>query len=103
MFNSKTVSEFVPDEAHSEFEELLDKHGNKKVLKTYYGFNFHFPNANFRNVHIWALLEDGSVIGMNESPRDGWSFPRVGKRAMINYYSKFRAEKPPEIDELLKS
>lgn len=103
MYSAETVNEFVPSDAHSMWADLLDKHGEKKVVETFYGYDYCFPSNNFRNVHVWALLEDGSVIGMNESPRSGWSFPRIGKRAMKTFYSRFRTEKPKSIEKLLES
>ena len=104
MYNAETVSEFVPEDAHIEWSELLDKHGEKKVVETFYGYDYCFPSDKFCNVNVWALLEDGSVIGMNESPRNGWSFPRVGKRAMQRFYGRYSmAVKPKAIEKLLES
>ncbi len=104
MYNAETVHDFVPMEAHTEWYDFVEKHGDKKVVKTYYGYDYCFPSDNYCNVNVWALLEDGTVIGMNESPRNGWSFPRVGKRAMKTFYGRYAmAEKPKEIEELLES
>lgn len=104
MFNAETVNDFVPEQAHCEFGNLLDKHGDKKVVETFYGHAYCFPSVNYCNVNVWALLEDGSVIGMNESPRSGWSFPRLGGRAMKNFYAKYAmADKPKSIESLLDS
>lgn len=58
--------------------------------------NYKFDRLMTRLKHAWY------VIGMNESPRNGWSFPRVGKRAMKKFYSRFRTEKPKSIEKLLE-
>ncbi len=50
-----------------------------------------FPQTRWqhRYVHFWAMLEDGSAIGWNESPRSGWSFPRIGGRTVLrNMYTR---------------
>ncbi|ASV44410.1 hypothetical protein PBI_SCTP2_395 [Salicola phage SCTP-2] len=43
-----------------------------------------FPQTKFlyRYVHIWVLFEDGSAVGLNESPRSGHSMPRLGKKTV---------------------
>jgi len=102
MYGANTVNEFVPEQAHGEFYAFLEKHGHKKIVESFYGHEYPFPHKNYRNVNVWALLEDGKVIGMNESPHSGWSFPLVGKRGMESYYSKyFMAKKPSVIENLL--
>lgn len=32
-----------------------------------------------KNVHLWVELENGKMVGWNENPARGWSFPVIGK------------------------
>ena len=34
-----------------------------------------------KNVHKWVELENGKLVGWNENPARGWSFPVIGKKA----------------------
>lgn len=85
-----TLRDFLPPEAHYTHEALLSKHGDKRVVKRFDGAEIAFPDLNgkYRHVMHWVLLEDGSAVGWNESPRSGWGFPRLGKRAVINYHRR---------------
>jgi len=54
------------------------------IISIFYSDVKFFPQkkSNYRNVHIWVLLSDGSAVGMNESPRNGLSFPRIGRKTV---------------------
>ncbi len=78
-----TLKEWLPHEALSSFPELVEKFGDLKVVEEF-NWTKPFPQAsfNYRNVMNWVLLEDGSAVGWNESPRSGWAFPRVGRKTV---------------------
>lgn len=93
-----TVESFVPVICHAEQTDLLDLHGQKKVVESIDGTEVGFPSTKYRYVFRWAVLEDGGVIGHNESPRSGSSFPVLGRKAVENYYRNHpRAPRPKAI------
>ena len=79
-----TLKEWIIDEAHDDHMGLIDKHGDKLVISIHDGCEQAFPQSrnNYRNVYHWVILEDGSAVGWNESPRSGWSFPRTGRKTV---------------------
>tara|TARA_B100000700_G_scaffold178953_1_gene197640 strand:- start:26105 stop:26629 length:525 start_codon:yes stop_codon:yes gene_type:complete len=85
-----TVCDWIPENAHSEFNDILERFGDQRVVKEVDGTIYPFPKSNNPHKHIsnWILLEDGSALGWNESPRNGWNFIHVGKRAVDNFYEK---------------
>lgn len=90
-----TVESFIPVSCHAEQADLLDLHGQKKVIESVDGTVIGFPSTKYRYVFRWAVLEDGRVIGHNESPRSGSSFPVLGHKAVENYYrNNPRASRP---------
>lgn len=78
-----TLREWMHSDARSEQEALLEKHGDKQVVSIHDGTEEAFPqygaalDPKYRNVLNWVILDDGSAVGWNESPRSGWSFPRT--------------------------
>lgn len=86
-----TVNDWIPENAHSEFNDILERFGDQRVVKEVDGTVYPFPKSNNPHKHIsnWILLEDGSALGWNESPRNGWNFIHVGKRAVDNFYEKY--------------
>lgn len=94
----QTVNDFIPEYAQNEFNDLLDKKGHLIIKAHLDGRQFMFPSNQFKYVHRWAILEDNSVIGHNESPRNGFSFPIIGKKAIYNFYKKNpHLKKPKEL------
>lgn len=77
----------------SEFDDQIKNYADKKIVRQFDGTEFSFPQPRwtFRNVMNWVLLEDGSCVGWNESPRSGWSFPRTGKKTTQMYLDAFRS------------
>lgn len=84
----QTLREWVSDcnmgRGIAEFGEVVVKYADLKVVKEYHSFETPFPQTgyNYRNVNVWALMEDGSAFGWNESPRTGWTFARIGKKTV---------------------
>lgn len=77
----------------SEYIEETKKFAELKVVKEFDGTVFPFPQTKtrpYRNVISWCLLEDGSSLGWNESPRNGFSFPRTGKKTTDIYMNYFK-------------
>lgn len=76
----------------SEFEDQIRTYADKKIVKHFDGTEFSFPQTSktYRHVMNWVLLEDGSSVGWNESPRTGWSFPRSGKKITQSYLEFFK-------------
>lgn len=76
---------FIHDE---KLKPILDK----TIVREYDGTTHAFPQANrvYRNVFNWILLEDGTSVGWNESPRSGWSFPRSSKNITEKYLAYFK-------------
>ncbi|WP_415912518.1 hypothetical protein [Neptuniibacter sp. QD37_11] len=83
-----TLRDWIHEDARTEQEALLAKHGDKKVVSIHDGTEQAFPQTGnpwktaYRNVMHWVILEDGSAVGWNESPRNGWSFPRTGAQTV---------------------
>lgn len=75
----------------SEFEDQIRTYADKKIVKHFDGTELSFPQTShtYRYVMNWVLLEDGSSVGWNESPRAGWSFPRSGKKITQRYLDLF--------------
>lgn len=42
MYNKETVHDSVHMESHTEWYDLIEKHGDKKILETYYGYGYCF-------------------------------------------------------------
>jgi hypothetical protein len=77
----QTVQEWVASHCQHgsfEFDDQIRSYAGKKIVKEFDGTEIPFPQTarSYRHVHVWVLLEDGSSVGWNESPRSGWSFPR---------------------------
>lgn len=91
-----TVRDFIPSEAHIENESVLARVGDVEVLYEIDGSELPFPQKGFRfrNVCTFVLLVDGRIVGFNESPRSGWSFPVLGRKtvsSVIAYEKSWRA------------
>jgi hypothetical protein len=65
-----------------------DKIHSLNVVKKIASHQKSFPQTKntHRYIHVWVLLEDGSAVGWNESPRTGYSFPRAGKKTVKKFY-----------------
>jgi len=76
----------------SEFDDQIRTYKDKKITAEFDGTKFAFPQSQdaYRNVMNWVLLEDGTSVGWNESPRTGWSFPRSSKRVTAKYMEWFK-------------
>ncbi len=97
MAENQTVREWISSHCRygiSEFEDQVRTYADKKIVREFDGTVFAFPQTRrvFRNVMNWVLLEDGTCVGWNESPRSGWSFPRSGKKITTLYLDAFRAK-----------
>ena len=94
---TKTVADWISSHCQhgtSEFDDQIARYRDKKIVREFDGSTFAFPQTSrvYRNVMNWVLLEDGTSVGWNESPRSGWSFPRSGKKITALYMNAF-AEK----------
>lgn len=94
MQANQTVREWIESlcqHGTSEFDDQIRTYGNIKIVKHYDGTTHGFPQRRkqYRNVYNWVLLEDGTSVGWNESPRSGWSFPRSGKEITDIYLEFF--------------
>jgi len=87
-----TVRDFIPRDAYLENESVLARVGDVEVLYTIEGSDLPFPQKGFRfrNVHVFTILVDGRVVGFNESPRSGWSFPVLGRKAVSSLIARER-------------
>lgn len=92
--SGQTVSEWVSSCSYGspEFDDQIRTYRDRVIVAEYDGRVVPFPQAAFRhrNVMNWILLDDGSAVGFNESPRSGFSFPRTGKKTVdryLEYYS----------------
>ena len=97
MSETQTVREWIASHCRygiSEFEDQIAKYGHLQIVREFDGTEFSFPQTSYsyRNVMNWVLLEDGSAVGWNESPRTGWSFPRSSKRITAKYMEAFKAK-----------
>lgn len=91
----RTVRDWVSSHCNygiSEFAEQIRTYADKKIVKEFDGSELPFPQTarSYRNVMTWVLLEDGSSVGWNESPRSGWSFPRSSAKITQRYLDFFR-------------
>lgn len=85
------LSEWIKNTAGAnagEYEDVIEKHGHLDVMKEVPSSEHPFPQKHFlyRNVRHWVLLGDGSAVGFNESPRNGWNFVRLGKKTVKEIY-----------------
>lgn len=92
---NQTVREWISSlcsHGTSEFDDQIRTYGDLKIVKHYDGTTHGFPQLPKRycNVYSWVLLEDGTSVGWNESPRNGWSFPRTGKSITKQYLDFFQ-------------
>ncbi len=84
-----TLIDWLNQKDHNYSEDLFsDRIHSLKILKEFSSHKKGFPQKKniHRNIHSWVLLEDGSAIGMNESPRSGLSFPRIGTKTVQSIY-----------------
>lgn len=101
--STQTVSEWVSSlctYGGAEFDDQIRTYRDREIVAEYDGRVIPFPQTTFRyrNVMNWVLLDDGSAVGCNESPRSGFSFPRSGKKIVDRYLAHY-ADK---LDEGLK-
>jgi len=92
---SKTVREWIESHCSNgivEFENQIHTYADKKIVLEISDLAKPFPQQTFkyRNVYNWVLLEDGTSVGWNESPRTGWSFPRSGKRITEFFVERYK-------------
>lgn len=93
-----TLNEDLCDELKD--YDVARKHGDKQVVCRVDGTEDAFPDIHYkyRNVFHWWILEDGSVVGWNESPRTGWALVRIGKKGVEKFYQ--RAKGVRSLEEL---
>lgn len=90
----QTVAEWISDcnmgRGTTEWDYQIQNYRELKIAAQYGIDDAHFPQSGFayRNVMNWVMLEDGSAVGWNESPRNGWSFPRIGKRTVDKNFKR---------------
>lgn len=80
-----TVAEWVAGLAGNggiEFEDQIRTYRDRRIVRVFDARKLKFPQRTqrYRNVMLWVLLDDGTSVGFNESPRSGYSFPRSGKK-----------------------
>ena len=81
--------DWINQKDHNYAEDLFsDRIHSLTIVKEFSSHKKGFPQKKntHRNIHCWVLLEDGSAIGLNESPRSGFSFPRIGQRTVKSIY-----------------
>lgn len=101
--STQTVSEWVSSlctYGGAEFNDQIRTYRDHVIVAEYDGRAIPFPQTTFRyrNVMNWVLLDDGSAVGFNESPRSGFSFPRSGRKIV----DRFLARYADKLDEGLK-
>ena len=95
-----TVQEWIDSIcAHGSYEhdDQIRAYKDKIIVREFDGTVFTFPQSlkgpgKYRNVMNWVLLDDGSAVGWNESPRNGWSFPRTGAATVSVYLRAFESK-----------
>lgn len=97
MSKGQTVQEWVASLCtfgSIEFDDQIRTYADKVIVGEYDGRVAPFPQKDwrYRNVMNWVLLEDGSAVGFNESPRSGFSFPRTSKKIVDLYAERYAAE-----------
>jgi hypothetical protein len=100
----QTVGEWVASLASYggiEFHDQIRTYKDREIVAEYDGRVVPFPQKTFRyrNVMSWVLLDDGTAVGFNESPRSGFSFPRTGKKVVDLYLAHYAKD----LDEALKN
>jgi hypothetical protein len=91
MYLREWIDKCAGDTAH-EFADIVSRHGHLEVVKEFSTVDEKsfqkFPQTHqlYRNVSRWVLLSDGSAVGWNESPRNGWNFPRLGKKTVAKEF-----------------
>ena len=71
---------------HNLTGEFLYKYGDCTIDKVVDGTVHPFPSAKYKNVHKWIVDDGRLVIGWNENPSTGWSFPVLGELAFRRFY-----------------
>jgi len=87
------LKDVLPNEFMNEFTETpAYKLRDIEVTKRHDGCLDSFPTAH-RNVMHWWELANGKVVGWNESPSVGWSFPVSTMKAFNKKYPSFAEHK----------
>jgi hypothetical protein len=94
MSGGQTVGEWVASLSQyggAEFDDQIRTYKDKVIVDEFDGRVVLFPQRThrYRNVMNWILLDDGTAVGFNESPRSGFSFPRTGKKIVDIYLAHF--------------
>jgi hypothetical protein len=89
-----TVAEWVASASGNggfEFDDQIRSYRDRRIVRMFDGREHAFPQRvwRYRNVMVWALLDDGTAVGFNESPRSGYSFPRSGKKIVGQRLAQF--------------
>lgn len=97
MSVGQTIGEWVSSLCQfggAEFDDQIRTYKDKTIVDEFDGRVVPFPQGSprYRNVMTWVLLDDGSAVGFNESPRSGFSFPRTGKKTTDLYLAHFAAK-----------
>lgn len=97
MAVGETVAEWVASlctYGGAEFDDQIRTYRDREIVAEYDGRVIPFPQTRlrYRNVMNWVLLDDGSAVGFNESPRSGFSFPRTGRKT-VDLYLEHYADK----------
>ncbi len=101
---TNTVKEWINSVCQfgsSEFDEQIRTYAVKKIVKEFDGTVLPFPQRQptYRYVFNWVLLEDGTAVGWNESPKIGYSFPRASKKITAFILERYK----DKIDEAQKA
>ena len=79
--NAKTLKDVMPSELVSSEYDDTRAYGMRDVivLKEHCSLTdqgqYQFWPGKHKNVYFWVELENGSLVGWNENPARGWSFP----------------------------
>ena len=78
----KKLKDVVPHEFHMEYmESEAAKYLEEEVEREYFAYANQSPFKH-KYIYVWWKLANGYLIGWNENPSRGWSFPvikQVGK------------------------
>jgi hypothetical protein len=93
-YTGLTVAEWVAFASGNggfEYEDQIRTYRERRILRVFDGHTHAFPQRDrrYRNVMTWVLLDDGSAVGFNESPRSGYSFPRSGRKVTAIRLAQF--------------
>lgn len=76
----KTLLESTPREFSLEYTDTLAYRYKDVEVKSEHYSHINPWQGPHKNVHVWWELANGKIVGWNENPSRGWSFPVMNSK-----------------------